>query len=149
MVRSSRESTLTGKSNSIFLVTVGFLCVIPSMLILAQEKPGITHTALLKSQLPNTDGKEVLVWDTEYGPGAINPRHLHPSAVTFYVVSGTGVWQEDGKPPVTLRAGDSLLVPAGTIHSHWNASSTDPLRFLEFIAAEKGKERTVPLPSKN
>ena len=48
------------------------------MLILAQEKPGITHTALLKAQLQNTDGKEVLVWDTEYGPGAINPRHLHP-----------------------------------------------------------------------
>ena len=72
-----------------------------------------------------------------------------PPRFTFYVVSGTGVWLEDGKQPITLRAGDSLLVPAGTIHSHWNASSGDRLRFLEFIAADKGKDRSIPLPSKN
>ena len=55
---------------------------------------------------------------------------------------------EGGKPPVRLRAGDSLLVPTGTIHSHWNPSSTDRLRFLEFIVAEKGKGRSIPEPTK-
>ena len=44
------------------------------------------------------------------------------------------------------RAGDSLSVPAGTIHSHWNASSTERLRFLEFIAADKGKSRQFRSP---
>src|SRR6516165_11822373 len=29
-------------------------------------------------------------------------------------VSGAGIWQEEGKPPVTLKAGNNLLVPAGT-----------------------------------
>jgi quercetin dioxygenase-like cupin family protein len=61
-------------------------------------------------------------------------------------LSGTGVWQQDGKPPVTLRAGDSLFVAAGTIHSHWNPSTTDNLRFLEFIVAEKDKGRSIPQP---
>lgn len=113
---------------------------------LAQEKSGITHTPLLKSVLPSTADQEVIVWDTEYAPGAINPRHLHPAAITFHVLSGTGVWQEDGKSPVTLHAGDTLFVPAGTIHSHWNPSTTERLRFLEFIVAPKDKGRSIPRP---
>lgn len=112
----------------------------------AEYKAGITHTPLLKNVLPGTANEEVIVWDTEYAPGAVNPRHLHPAAITFRVLSGTGIWQEEGKPPVTLHAGDSLFVPAGTIHSHWNPSTSDPLRFLEFIVAEKDKGRTVPRP---
>ena len=78
----------------------------------------ITHTLLFKSELPDTPSQEVIVWDTRYAPGALNPRHLHPAAITFHVLSGTGVWQEDGKAPITLHAGDSLFVAAGTIHSH-------------------------------
>jgi quercetin dioxygenase-like cupin family protein len=114
-----------------------------------QERQGvISHPALLKMLLPDTANLEVAVYETEYAPGGVNPRHLHPAAITFYVVSGTGVWQEDGKPPVTLKAGDSLFVPAGTIHSHWNPSASERLRFLEFIVAEKDKGRSIPQPVK-
>ena len=115
----------------------------------SQERQGvISHPPLLKMVLPNTTDVEVAVYETEYAPGGINPRHLHPAAITFHVLSGTGVWQEEGKPPVTLKAGDSLFVPAGTIHSHWNPSATDRLRFLEFIVAEKDKGRSIPQPLK-
>src|SRR5882724_1607087 len=72
---------------------------------------GITHKSLLRSDLAGIIGQEVIVWDTEYAPRAINPRHYHPAAITFHVVSGTGVWQEEGKAPVTLKA-DSLFTPA-------------------------------------
>ena len=115
-----------------------------------QERRGaIPHAPLLKTVLPGTNNLETAVYETEYAPGGINPRHLHPAAITFYVVSGTGVWHEDGKPPVTLHAGESLLVPAGTIHSHWNPSTTDHLRYLEFIVAEKDKGRSIPCPTRN
>jgi quercetin dioxygenase-like cupin family protein len=79
----------------------------------------------------------------------VNPRHLHPAAITFHVLSGIGVWQEDGKAPVTLHAGDSLFVAAGTIHSHWNPSTAERLRFVEFIVAPKDQGRAIPQPSKN
>ena len=112
-----------------------------------QERRGvIPHAPLLKMILPGTANQEVAVYETEYAPGGINPRHLHPAAITFRVLSGTGVWQEEGKPPMTLHAGDSLFVAAGTIHSHWNPSATDNLRFLEFIVAEKDKGRSIPQP---
>jgi len=112
---------------------------------LSAEQHAITHTPLLRSQLRDV-AEEVIVWDTEYAPGAVNPRHFHPAAITFRVISGTGVWQEEGKAPVTLHAGDSLLAPASTVHSHWNPSSTEQLRFLEFIVAEEGKGRSIPRP---
>src|ERR1700758_2607428 len=132
----------------------GFAAMILSAMLAAgaaaaQERGGgIAHPPFLKMVLPNTQNQEVAVYETEYAPGGINPRHLHPAAITFHVLSGTGVWQEDGKPPVTLKAGDSLFVPAGTIHSHWNPSATERLRFLEFIVAEKDKGRSIPQPLK-
>jgi quercetin dioxygenase-like cupin family protein len=111
-----------------------------------QTKAGITHAPLIKDVLPDTANQEVTVWETKYAPGEKNARHMHPAAITFYVLSGTGIWQEDGKQPVTLHVGDSLFAPAGTVHSHWNPSATEPLRFLEFTVAEKGKGGSVPRP---
>jgi quercetin dioxygenase-like cupin family protein len=116
----------------------------------AQEKRGvIPHAPLLKTAVPNTANQEVAVYHVEYEPGGINPRHLHPAAITFHILSGTAVFQEEGKPAVTLLAGDSLFVPAGTIHAHWNPSSTESLRFLEFIVDEKDKGRSIPKPLKD
>ena len=113
----------------------------------AQERKGIvSHPPLLKMLVPDTANQEVAVYQVEYEPGGTNPRHLHPAAITFHILSGTGVWQEEGKEPVTLKAGDSLFIPAGTIHAHWNPSATERLRFLEFIVAEKDKGRSIPQP---
>ena len=131
---------------SLWIVLIGAVCMAQPAFADGPEKAGIKHTPLLKEILAGTSNEEVIVWDTEYAPGAINPLHFHPAAVTFRVLSGTGIWQEVGKPAVTLHAGDSLFVPAGTTHSHWNPSTTEPLRFLEFIVAQKDKGRSVPRP---
>jgi quercetin dioxygenase-like cupin family protein len=109
-------------------------------------KQGITHKSLLKSEIDGVSAQEVIVWDTEYAPRAINPRHYHPAAITFHVVSGAGIWQEDGKAPVTLKAGDRLFAPAGTTHTHWNPSYTEKLRFLEFIVGEKDRTQSESRP---
>lgn len=110
----------------------------------SKGKQGITHKALLRTEVPDSNGQEVIVWDTEYAPRAINPRHYHPAAITFRVLAGTGIWQEEGKEPVTLKPGDSLFVPAGTTHTHWNPSRTEKLRFLEFIVGPKENARPIP-----
>ena len=116
----------------------------PDMPDPSKGKQGIEHTGLLRTDIVDGNGQEVIVWDTVYAPRAINPRHYHPSAITFYILSGTGIWQEDNKDPVTLKPGDSLFVPAGTTHAHWNPSHTEKLRFLEFIAGPKDKSRPIP-----
>jgi quercetin dioxygenase-like cupin family protein len=130
---------------SVLLLQTALFAILPLSEPVSTERQGITHTLILRTTLPNT-AEQVIVWDTQYAPGAVNPRHFHPAAVTFRVISGTGIWQEEGKAPLTLHAGDSLLAPAGTTHTHWNPSATEPLRFLEFIVAEEGKDRSIPRP---
>ena len=51
--------------------------------------------------------------------------------------------QDDGRDPVTLKSGDSLLIKPGTVHAHWNASTTAKLVFTEFILVDEGQRSAV------
>ena len=110
------------------------------------QRTGITADSLLIFDDASMPSKEFRVLRTTYAPGGQNPKHYHPSHVVFYVLEGAGVWQEDGKEPVTLKPGDALHVRPGTVHAHRNASITEKLVFLEFVIVEKGQRSTVPTP---
>ncbi len=45
------------------------------------------------------------------------PRHSHPGEEIVYVLEGSLDNQLDGKPPVTLKPGEVLFIPAGGIHA--------------------------------
>ena len=109
------------------------------------QRVGITADPLLNFDDASMPSKEFRVLRTTYAPGGRNPKHYHPSHVVFYVLEGAGVWQEEGKEPVTLRPGGTLHVRPGMIHSHRNASATEKLVFLEFVIVEKGQRSTVPM----
>ena len=51
-----------------------------------------------------------------------------------------GAWEYtvEGKPPVTLKAGDVLFIPAGTIHSARNVGTVKGAELATYIV-EKGK----------
>lgn len=112
----------------------------------AGERSGITLVPRHVFEEATIPGKEFRVQQTTYAPGGQNPRHYHPSHVVFYVLEGTGVWQEEGKDTVTLHAGESLHVRPGTVHAHRNASTTEKLVFLEFVIVDKAQRSTVPMP---
>ena len=88
------------------------------------QKIGVSSSELFAAAVPGAGSTEVTVLDVSYLPGAMNPRHFH----------------------MTLKPGDSLLITAGTTHSHWNPSKTEGVRWLEFIVAEKGKGRSIRKP---
>ncbi len=112
----------------------------------AQQRTGVTSAELFEKAIANTENMEVTVLDVRYQPGGVNPRHFHPAAVTFYILEGRPIFREEGKEPIALKPGDTLLVPAGTTHAHWNPSTTEGVRWLEFIVAEKGKGRAIRNP---
>ena len=65
--------------------------------------------------------------------------------MTFYILEGRPIFQEEGKEPVTLKPGDSLHVRPGMIHAHRNLSATEKLVFLEFVIVDKSQRSTVPM----
>lgn len=127
--------------NKLILWTVLML----PLLAAAQERSGITAVPRHVFDDPTLPGKEFRVLHTSYAPGGQNPRHYHTSHVVFYVIEGSGIWQEDGQAPVTLKAGETLHVRPGTVHAHRNASTTEKLVFLEFVIVDKGQRSTVPM----
>jgi quercetin dioxygenase-like cupin family protein len=110
------------------------------------QRIGISPETLHTFDDPAMPVKEFRVLRTTYAPGGQNPKHYHPSHVVFYVLEGSGIWQEVEKAPVTLKPGETLHVRPGMIHSHRNASTTEKLVFLEFVIVEKGQRSTVPMP---
>ena len=72
-------------------------------------------------------------------PGVTSSRHTHPGEEIVYVLEGAPLeYEVEGKPAVTLKPGDVLFIPAGTIHSAKNVGSRKGAELATYIV-EKGK----------
>jgi quercetin dioxygenase-like cupin family protein len=69
-------------------------------------------------------------------------KHSHPGEEIAYVLEGSLEYQVEGKPPVTLKAGEVLFIPAGTIHAAKNVGSGNGAELATYIV-EKGKPLVV------
>jgi quercetin dioxygenase-like cupin family protein len=107
------------------------------------EISGITPKVLVRTDVAGAPGKIEIVTRNTYQPGAELRRHYHTSQIVFYILEGSMGVQEDGKEPVTLKPGDTLLIKPGTVHRHWNVSRSVPLVFTEFILVDEGQRSAV------
>jgi quercetin dioxygenase-like cupin family protein len=83
-------------------------------------------------------GREVIQTIVELAPGTTAPRHTHPGEEIIYVLEGTWEYTVEGKPPMILKAGDVLFIPAGTIHSARTIGTGRAAELATYIV-EKGK----------
>jgi quercetin dioxygenase-like cupin family protein len=75
----------------------------------------------------------------ELDPGITSSRHTHPGDEIVYVLDGAPLEYElEGKTPVTLKPGDVLFIPAGTIHAAKNVGNRKGAELATYIV-EKGK----------
>ena len=101
------------------------------------QQPGITRTDLQRHDL-GVPGREVVQVRVDFDPGVASPKHTHPGEEIIYVLEGSLEYEVEGKPPVTLKAGEVLFIPAGTIHSAKNVDSGNGAELATYIV-EKGK----------
>lgn len=107
------------------------------------EVSGITPEVLSRTAVPGAPWKLAIATRVTYEPGARVRKHYHTSQVVFYILEGAMVVQDDGKEPTTLKPGDLLFIKPGTMHAHWNASTTAKLVFTEFILVDEGQRSVV------
>ena len=89
----------------------------------AQAQPvGARRIDLQRHDL-SVPGREVVQVIVELEPGTTAPRHSHPGEEIIYVLEGTWEYTLDGKPPVVLKTGDVLFIPAGVTHSARSAGT--------------------------
>ena len=105
------------------------------------QQSGSKRTDLQRHDL-SVPGREVVQVRVDFDPGYVSPRHTHPGEEIIYVLEGTLEYQIGDKPPVTVKPGDVLFVPAGTIHAARNVGSGKGAELATYIV-EKGKPLVV------
>ena len=105
------------------------------------RQAGITRTDLQRHDLA-APGREVVQARVALDAGVTSPRHWHPGEEIIYMLEGSLEYQVEGKPTVTLKAGEVLFVPARTIHSAKNVGGGIGAELATYIV-EKGQPLTV------
>jgi quercetin dioxygenase-like cupin family protein len=84
-------------------------------------------------------GREVVQTIVELDSGITSSRHTHPGDEIVYVLEGAPLeYEVEGKTPVTLKPGDVLFIPAGTVHAAKNVGNRKGAELATYIV-EKGK----------
>ena len=105
------------------------------------RQTGIKRTDVLRRDL-GVPGREVIQVRVDFAPGVAFGRHSHPGEEIACVLEGALEYQVEGKPPMTLKAGEALFIPAGTIHAAKNVGSGNGAELATYVV-EKGKPLVV------
>ena len=111
-------------------------------IVVGAQTPAFKRTVLQQADI-SVPGREVVTAVAEFQPGATPGRHTHAGEEVGYVIDGTISLEQEGKPAVTLKAGQSFLIPAGTIHNATNTGS-GVAKILATYIVEKGKPLATP-----
>ena len=105
------------------------------------QQQGIMRTDALRHDL-GIPGREVIQVRVDFDPGVAFGKHSHPGAEVAYVLEGSLEYQFEGEAPVTLKVGEALFIPAGTIHTAKNVGTGNAAELATYIV-EKGKPLVV------
>jgi quercetin dioxygenase-like cupin family protein len=128
--------------------TVTFLALATAGIVagVSAQQAGFKRTVIQQADL-STPGREATTAIAEFQPGATVGRHTHPGEEIGYILEGTIVLEQDGKPAVTLGAGKTFFIPPGTVHNATNNGKTQA-RVLANYIVEKGKPLATPAAAK-
>lgn len=101
---------------------------------------------LLQQHDTSVAGREAIQTRGEFGPGAILPRHTHHGEELGYILEGEVVLEVEGKPPVTLKAGDVFFIPTGVPHGGRGVGK-GPVKVVATYFVEKGQPLVTEVKS--
>ena len=123
------------------IMTLAVLIVGSGLALHMAQAPGITRTDLQQHDL-SVPGREVVQVRVDFAPGVVAPAHKHPGEEIVYGIEGLLEYRLEGKPPVTLKAGEVLFIAAGTVHEVKNVGSGNAAELATYVV-EKGKPLVV------
>lgn len=88
--------------------------------------------------MPRGDRQEVQVLTATIAPGQATVFHTHRFPVTVYMLEGAFTLEMEGREPVTVRAGQSLVEPPGVKMTGYNRSATETIRLVIFYVGDPG-----------
>jgi len=98
---------------------------------------------VLRAPITASPDLEVIVSDVVIPPGATVSRHYHPGEEFVYVIEGSAVHVEEGKPDQRLSAGDSVVIPPRAVHAP--RAGDEGARAIVFRVHVKGEPERIPV----
>jgi quercetin dioxygenase-like cupin family protein len=113
---------------------------------LGAQQTGFKRTVIQQSKL-SVPGREAVTAIAEFQPGGTVGQHTHPGEEIGYILEGSIVLEQAGKPAETLGPGKTFFIPAGTVHNATNKTSA-VAKVLANYFVESGKPVASPVPAK-
>jgi quercetin dioxygenase-like cupin family protein len=95
-------------------------------------------TVLKRTELKGAPGWEAILVQREVPPGAESGKHTQSGNEIVYIQEGSVTLEVQGKPTVSVKAGEAFTTSAGEVHNVKNASQSAPVKALAFYVAKKG-----------
>ena len=109
------------------------------------DKPPILRKILLQQDLAMPANYSLALLSIEIAAGAREGRHTHSGALAVYVQEGQVAMEQEGKPPVTYKPGDTIFIEAGKIHEGINVGAI-PAKAIATMVAPRGQPMTTQVP---
>lgn len=113
-----------------------------ALLSCAHAKPPPGANEIIRAPLSNATGLEAIVADVVIPANAALAAHSHPGQEFLYLIEGSTTLIEDGQAERVLKAGESYVIPAGTIHAA--KSGPQGTRAIVFRVHAEGAPISIP-----
>jgi quercetin dioxygenase-like cupin family protein len=132
----------------LYLRILGTALVLACSAQLTQSAPAAPQPVVvpvMRKDLPDVPGKEMLMLTVDYPPGAVESIHRHDAYAFVYVLEGSIVEQVRGGKEVTLTPGQTFYEGPNDVHTLGrNASTTKPAKFVVVLLKKKGVDAVLP-----
>ncbi|HEV8431457.1 MAG TPA: cupin domain-containing protein [Pyrinomonadaceae bacterium] len=120
-------------------VSLAFAVLLISSTAIAQEQSVVKPQLLLNEivqGMPKGERQEVRVLTASFQPGDKTMFHTHRFPVTIYVLEGAFTLEMEEREPLTVKAGQAMVMPPHVKMTGYNRSSTESLRLVIFSVSE-------------
>ena len=133
----------------LYLRILGTALVLACSAQLTQSAPAAPQPVVvpvMRKDLPDEPGKEMVMLTVDYPPGAVESIHRHDAYAFVYVLEGSLVEQVRGGKEVTLTPGQTFYEGPNDVHTVGrNASTTKPAKFVVvLLMKKKGVDAVLP-----
>jgi quercetin dioxygenase-like cupin family protein len=97
-------------------------------------KPNMVLQQIVEG-LPQNDKQTVRVLTASFKPGDKTVYHTHRFPVTVYVLEGAFTLELEGRPPLTVKAGEAMVEPPNVAMTGYNRSATETTRVVIFYVS--------------
>lgn len=124
------------------MVAVLIVMGVQTLWALASDEP---RMAVLRSQkLSDIEGREMLLIELKYPPGAATKPHRHSSHTMVYVISGQVESSVDDGAPVVYGPGESFYESPMQLHATFrNPSDTKSFKAIAVMVRDTSKPVTM------